>query len=70
MAMYIFDLTIFNEVIKSDNLLKNIEANVINSCIEVIIGMPDIRYLHTSIVPTPLTLFHHKVTRNRVLLLQ
>ncbi len=39
----IFDLTLFNEVIKSDNLLKNIEANVIDSCIEVIIGMPDIR---------------------------
>jgi len=39
----IFDLTLFNEVTKSDNLLKNIEANVIDSCIEVIIGMPDIR---------------------------
>jgi hypothetical protein len=39
----IFDLTLFNEVIKSDNLLKNIEAIVIDSCIEVIIGMPDIR---------------------------
>jgi len=38
-----FDLTLFNEVTKSDNVLKNIEANVIDSCIEVIIGMPDIR---------------------------
>jgi hypothetical protein len=38
-----FDLTLFNEVTKSDNILKNIEANVIDSCIEVIIGMPDIR---------------------------
>ncbi len=39
----ICDLTFFNEVTKSDNLLKNIEANVIDSSIEVIIGMPDIR---------------------------
>ena len=39
----VFNLTLFNEVTKSDNLLKNIEANVIDSCIEVIIGMPDIR---------------------------
>ena len=39
----VFDLTFFNEVTKSDNILKNIEANVIDSCIEVIIGMPDIR---------------------------
>jgi hypothetical protein len=37
------DLTLFNEVTKSDNILKNIEANVIDSCIKVIIGMPDIR---------------------------
>ena len=33
----VFDLTFFNEVTKSDNILKNIEANVIDSCIEVII---------------------------------
>ena len=39
----VFDLTFFNEVTKSDNVLKNIEANVIDSCIEVIIGMPYIR---------------------------
>ena len=28
---------------KSDNILKNIEANVIDTCIKVIICMPDIR---------------------------
>jgi hypothetical protein len=39
----VFDLTFFNEVTKSDNVLKSIEANVIDSCIEVIIGLPDIR---------------------------
>ena len=39
----VFDLTFFNEVTKSDNILKNIEANVIDSCIEVIFGMRDIR---------------------------
>ena len=39
----VFDLTFFNEVTKSDNLLKSIEANVIDSCIEVIIGLLDIR---------------------------
>ena len=39
----VFDLTLLNEVTKSDNILKNIEANVIDSCIEVIIDMPDIR---------------------------
>ena len=36
----VFDLTFFNEVTKSDNILKSIEANVIDSCIEVIIGLP------------------------------
>ena len=35
--------TLFNEVTKSDNLLRNIKASVIDSCIEVIIGLPDIR---------------------------
>ena len=35
--------TFFNEVTKSDNILKNIETNVIDSCIELIIGMTDIR---------------------------
>jgi hypothetical protein len=44
----IFDLTLFNEVTNSDNIL-------IDSCIA---------YLHTSIVPTLLTSYHHKVTRN------
>ena len=39
----VLDLTFFNEVTKSDNILKSIEANVIDSCIEVIIGLPDIR---------------------------
>ena len=45
-----------------DNILKNIEANVIDSCIEVIIGFPIfaligwyIANLHTLIVPTLLT---------------
>ena len=32
----VFDLTLFNEVTKSDNILKRIEAIVIDSCIEVI----------------------------------
>ena len=36
-------LNFFNEVTKSDYILKSIEANVIDSCIEVIIGLPDIR---------------------------
>ncbi len=39
----VFDLTFFNEVTKSDNVLRGITANVIDSCIEVIIGLPDIR---------------------------
>jgi len=39
----VFDLTLFNEVTKSDNVLQEIEASVIDSCIEVIIGLPDIR---------------------------
>ena len=29
----VFDLTFFNQVTKSDNLLKSIEANVIDSCV-------------------------------------
>ena len=69
----VFDLTFFNEVTKSDNILKSIEANVIDSCIEVIIGLPDIRshrmyiaYHHTLTVPTLLTWYRHKVTRKRV----
>jgi len=39
----VFDLTLFNEVTKSDNTLEYIEASVIDSCIKVIIGLPDIR---------------------------
>jgi len=39
----VFDLTLFNEVTKSDNILRKIEASVIDSCIEVIIGLPDKR---------------------------
>ena len=38
----VFDLTFFNEVTQSDNTLRGITANVIG-CIEVIIGLPDIR---------------------------
>ena len=36
----VFDLNLFNEVTKSDNILRNIRASVIDSCIEVIIGLP------------------------------
>ncbi len=39
----VFDLTLFNEVTQSDDILTNIKASVIDSCIEVIIGLPDIR---------------------------
>ena len=39
----VFDLALFNEVTQSDDILTNIRANVIDSCIEVIIGLPDIR---------------------------
>ena len=39
----VFDLTFFNEITKYDNILKSIEANVIDTCTEVIIGLPDIR---------------------------
>jgi hypothetical protein len=37
------DLTLFNEVMQSDDILTNIRASVIDSCIEVIIGLPDVR---------------------------
>ena len=40
-----FELTFFIEVTKSDDVLKSIEANIIDSCIEVIIGFPDIRFI-------------------------
>ena len=39
----VFDLTLFNEVTQSDDILTNIPASVIDSCIEVIIGLPDIK---------------------------
>ena len=39
----VFDLTIFNEVTRTDYILGGIRASVIDSCIEVIIGLPDIR---------------------------
>ena len=42
-GIVVFDFTFFNEVMKSDNIFKSIEANVIDSCIEVIIGLLDIR---------------------------
>jgi len=41
--MALFDLALFDEVAKSDNTFAFIEANVIDRCIEVIIGLPDIR---------------------------
>ena len=40
---FVSDLTFLNEVAKSDNILKSIEVIVIDSCIEVIIRLPDIR---------------------------
>ena len=39
----VFDLTLFNEVTRKDHVISNIRASVIDSCIEVIIGLPDIR---------------------------
>ena len=42
-GIVVFDLTLFNEVTQSDDILTNIRASVIDSCIEVIIGLPDIR---------------------------
>lgn len=47
------DFTLFNEDTRSDHVLRNIKANVIDSCIEVIIGLPNITH-------TPITiLFEH-----------
>ena len=48
----VFDLTLFDEVTQSDDILTNIRASVIDSCIEVIIGLPDIR-VHRLIHRTP-----------------
>ena len=39
----VFDLTFFNEVTKSDYILRGITAIEIDSCIEEIIGLPDSR---------------------------
>ena len=39
----VFDLTLFNEVTRTDHVIRNIKAGVIDSCIEVIVGLPDIR---------------------------
>ena len=39
----VFDLTLFNEVTRKDHVISNIKASVIDSCIEVIVGLPDIR---------------------------
>ena len=39
----VFDLTLFNEVTRTDYILRDIRANVIDNCIEVIVGLPDIR---------------------------
>ena len=38
-----FDLTLFNEVTRSNYILQDFKASVTDSCIEVIIGLPDIR---------------------------
>ena len=38
----VFDLTLFNEVTRTDHVIRNIKASVIDSCIEVIVGLPDI----------------------------
>ena len=37
----VFDITLFNEVTQSDDILTNIRAIVIDNCIEVIIGLLD-----------------------------
>jgi hypothetical protein len=39
----VLDLTLFNEVTRTDHVIRNIKASVIDSCIEVIVGLPDIR---------------------------
>ena len=38
----VFDLTLFNEVTQSDDILTYIRTSVIDSCTEVIIGLPEI----------------------------
>ena len=39
----VFDLTLFNEVTRTEYILQGIRASVIESFIEVIVGLPDIR---------------------------
>ena len=39
----VFDLSLFNEVTRSDYVIRDTKASVIDSCIEVIVGLPDIR---------------------------
>jgi hypothetical protein len=39
----VFDLTLFNEVTRTDYILRGIKASLIDSCIEVIVGLPNIR---------------------------
>ena len=41
----VFDLTLFNKVTRTDGIPWGIRASVIDSCIEVIVGLPDIRSL-------------------------
>jgi len=42
----VFDLTLFNEVAQSNDTIPNIHAQVIDSCIAVIISRPVIRQQH------------------------
>ena len=39
----VFDLTLFYEVTRNDHVIRNIKASVMDSCIEVNVGLPDIR---------------------------
>ena len=49
----VFDLSLFNEVTRTDHVLRDIRASVIDSCIEVIVGLPDIRsHRLTHIIPS------------------
>ena len=65
----VFDLTLFNKVTRSDYVLRDIKANVIDSCIEVIIGLPDIRshrliHLIPSYFDTPDPTYLEPLTNN------
>jgi len=66
----VFDLTLFNEVTKSDNVLQEIEASIIETCIEVIIGLPDIRTMRLihripSYFNTPIFWSRHTLQKSR-----